>query len=588
MKSLSLRLQLTASLIALALAVVAGIAAGLHASRTAGAGFATLYADRVVPLRDLKRVSDKYAVDIVDASHKARNGNQPMAESARSVKAASADLHAAWDAYAATYMEANEKALVAEVEALMKPADALAARLAGVLEAGDAEALDRLVRTELYQTIDPVSGKISELVDLQLDVAKRINEDFAASARVTRGVFAGAGAFAFVALAFALVAVYRGVLGPLAATTRVMTRMAEGDLDDAVPDTDGRTEIGAMARALEVFRRNGIEARRLAAEAEESRIREEAAERARVEAARVEEEVRRAEAERLKAEADAARRRELLALADGFEAAVGAVVGKVADAAAEMTSLAGQLVGAVESTNVETQSVAAAAEESAVNVQTVASATEEMAASVSEITRQVAVSGGIIADAVSRVGATDRLVDGLAASAGRIGDVVRLISDIASQTNLLALNATIEAARAGEHGKGFAVVASEVKALAKQTARATEEIAAQIEAIQGSTGEAVSAIRGIGGSIEQVNAVSASIAAAIEQQGAATGEISRNTQEAARGTEMVSASVATVRQIMGETGEAAAHVRGSADALATEADRLKAEVAAFLSRVRAA
>jgi len=211
-----------------------------------------------------------------------------------------------------------------------------------------------------------------------------------------------------------------------------------------------------------------------------------------------------------------------------------------------------------------------------------------MGASIAEISRQVSESTQIATKAVEEAARTNTTVQGLADAAQKIGEVVSLIQDIASQTNLLALNATIEAARAGEAGKGFAVVASEVKSLAAQTAKATEEIAGQIAAIQGATKEAVEAIRTIDGTIGRMSEISTAIAAAMEEQGASTKEITRNTQEAARGTQDVSQSIGHVNQAAAETGTAASQVLNSSDALGRQAETLRGDVDEFLAKIRAA
>jgi methyl-accepting chemotaxis protein len=179
-------------------------------------------------------------------------------------------------------------------------------------------------------------------------------------------------------------------------------------------------------------------------------------------------------------------------------------------------------------------------------------------------------------------------VQGLSAAAQKIGDVVKLISDIASQTNLLALNATIEAARAGDAGKGFAVVASEVKSLANQTAKATEEISAQVASMQGATNDAVQAIHSIGGTIGTINEIATTIASAVEEQGAATQEIARNVQEAAQGTGQVSSNIVGVNQAASETGAASSQVLASAEELGKQAETLRADVDQFLANIRAA
>ncbi len=275
-------------------------------------------------------------------------------------------------------------------------------------------------------------------------------------------------------------------------------------------------------------------------------------------------------------------------LADELEANVGAVAKSVLGAANSMRASAETLTQVASETGKQTVAVAAATDQASTNVQTVAASAEELAASVREIARQVQESTAIASEAVAQAQATDETVKGLADAASRIGDVVRLIGDIASQTNLLALNATIEAARAGEAGKGFAVVASEVKSLAGQTAKATEEIATQITAMQGVTDQAVSAIRSIAGTIRRMEAIATSIATAVEQQGAATAEIARSVQQAAAGTSEVAATIGSVNRAVERAGTEAVQVLEAANGLAAEASKLTAEVDRFLAGMRAA
>lgn len=275
------------------------------------------------------------------------------------------------------------------------------------------------------------------------------------------------------------------------------------------------------------------------------------------------------------------------ALADNFEVNVKGVVDAVASAATEMTASSQSLSATAEETTRQSTAVAAASEQANANVQTVASAAEELSASVSEISRQVSKSVSIATSAVEAARKTDSTVQGLANAARKIGDVAKLISDIAGQTNLLALNATIEAARAGEAGKGFAVVASEVKNLANQTARATDEITAQISAIQSATDEAVDAIRAIAGTIDEMSQISASISTAVGEQGSATQEIARNIQEAANGSAAVSSNVAGLSRSASETGSSAGQVLEASSELSQQAERLRKEVDQFLTMVRA-
>jgi methyl-accepting chemotaxis protein len=346
---------------------------------------------------------------------------------------------------------------------------------------------------------------------------------------------------------------------PLRRLQGKMEALAAGRLDIAIEETARRDEIGAMAKTVDVFKQSLAENERL-----------------------------RTEQEAVKASAAAEQKATLDRMADAFESSVGAIVDTVASAATEMQATAQAMSATADQAGRQTTAVAAAATQATANVQTVATAAEELSASIGEIGRQVATSSKIAQDAVEQAGRTNGTVEGLAQSAQRIGEVLSLIQDIAAQTNLLALNATIEAARAGEAGKGFAVVASEVKSLATQTARATEEIAAQIAQIQGATKETVEAIGGIGGTIGQINEIAAAIAAAVEEQGAATKEIASNVLQAARGTQDVSGNIDGVTQASGEVGAAATQVLGSAEELARESERLRQEVGTFVATVRAA
>jgi methyl-accepting chemotaxis protein len=350
----------------------------------------------------------------------------------------------------------------------------------------------------------------------------------------------------------------RDVSSGIASIVKPMQALGRGDLAAQVPHQGEKTEIGAMADVLQVFK--------------EALIAKKAADEA---AAR-------------DAEVKIERGRRVDGITRDFESMIGEIVETVSSASTQLEASAGTLTATAERSQTLTTAVAAASEEASTNVQSVASATEEMASSVNEISRQVQESARMAGDAVGQARTTTDRVSELSKAATRIGDVVELINTIAGQTNLLALNATIEAARAGEAGRGFAVVASEVKALAEQTAKATGEIGQQITSIQAATQESVGAIKEISGTIEKLSEISSTIAAAVEEQGAATHEISRNVQQAAHGTVQVSSNIADVQRGASETGMASSQVLSAAKSLSGDSNRLKLEVGKFLNAVRAA
>ncbi len=417
---------------------------------------------------------------------------------------------------------------------------------------------------ELYHKgISPLIRNTAEkMAEIRTSVTQNFQKTTAATEeRITstvtlQEIVAGAAVLLGLVIAFVIA---RGIIGPLFSLTSSMKELAGGDLEVVVPGADRRDEVGDMARAVEVFKENGLEVERMRAEQLV---------------------IDKRNAEQHKAD--------MIRLADDFETAVGEIIETVSSASTELEASAGTLTSSAERTQGLTTMVAEASGEASSNVQSVASATEELSSSVNEISRQVQESARMANEAVGQAHRTNDRVSELSKAASRIGDVVELINTIAGQTNLLALNATIEAARAGEAGRGFAVVASEVKALAEQTAKATGEIGQQIAGIQAATQESVASIQQISGTIEKLSEISSTIAAAVEEQGAATQEISRNVQQAARGTQQVSSNISDVERGATETGSASSQLLAAARSLSGDSNRLKLEVGRFLSSVRAA
>jgi len=351
----------------------------------------------------------------------------------------------------------------------------------------------------------------------------------------------------------------RSISKPLGQLGARMQELAEGKLDGEIPGIGRGDEIGAMAATVQIFKDNAVRIRGL--EQKEADV---------------------------QARAEAERRAAMEQIAGDFERSVTGIVRSVSTAAAGMQTTAQSMTATASDASARAATVSSASQLSSDNVGTVASAAEELSSSVAEISRQVARSSEIASKAVSDAERTNATVGALSTGAEKIGEVVKLIHSIAAQTNLLALNATIEAARAGDSGRGFAVVASEVKALANQTAKATEEISSQVAAMQASTSEAVASIGGITETISQMSEITLSISTAVEQQGGATREIAKNIQSVAAGSNEISSHIGGVTTAAAATGKAASEVLANARELDAQSGMLRSAVDEFLVKVRAA
>ena len=427
--------------------------------------------------------------------------------------------------------------------------------------------------TEAYQTIskrnnlvdavlDVVGPEIADnLENLKLEIKNEQDKLGSEATKAMKNAMSITMSVAVASILFGILASWligRGISRPIKLITEAMKRLAEGDRSTEIPGQERGDEIGAMSKAVLVFKENMIKNDELAEqEAVQARLREKRASR-------------------------------IESITQGFDASICELLGALSSASSEMEQSAHSMSGIAQDTNERAMTVTTAAEQASNNVQTVASATEELTSSIQEIARLVNQSSQIASSAVSQASDTDKKVQGLSLSAQKIGDVVSLISDIAEQTNLLALNATIEAARAGDAGKGFAVVAAEVKELANQTAKATGDIGQQINSIQAETDNAVRAIQVIGGTIDEMNEIAANVASAVEEQTNATGEIAKNVEEAATGTREVSDNMHQVHKASSRTGEVAASVNSTAGDLGEKSDQLRKQVEDFLTEVRAA
>jgi methyl-accepting chemotaxis protein len=522
-------------------------------------GLQTVYLDRVVPLKNLSQITNDYfrvRVLVIESANS--TDTAAIAKNKEQIDSLLAKARGVWAAYLKTDLTPAEEVIADAADSAINTYDGVRERVLGTLVSGDFAGGKDLAKREGAPALAAVMNKIEELTTFQVRVAEEEYNKAQDAYSFDRMLLIGGLVIAALLGAGIATLIARSVTVPLRRIIDVMSALTSGNLAVEVKGSERKDEVGEVAKAVLIFKEGLIETERLRREQEEA-----------------------------KARAETERRQMMNDLANRFEASVGGVLSSVTGAATELQATAESMSATAEETTRQSSAVAAAAEQTTQNVQTVASATEELSTSIREISSRVNESNRIVGEAVDQANDTNSKVQGLAEAAKKIGEVVNLINDIAGQTNLLALNATIEAARAGEAGKGFAVVASEVKALANQTARATDEIAGQVRAIQDATDSSAHAIQSITSTIHRVNEIAATIAAAVEEQGAATQEIARNVQQAATGTTEVASNIENVSQAAQDTGAAATQVLSSAGQLARNGTVLKDQVESFLREVRA-
>ncbi len=468
------------------------------------------------------------------------------------------DAYSAIDSYIALGVNARERGALEDVRATVADYAAALETVAQQLSSGKSpKDIDVAVKIDDDRALAALDVLAEELNRARQSTASEVYgkverlSNFALVAALALGLMQ-----VVVVLGF-LFANRKWLVAPMEELSAAMHALAAGDSTVAVPETDRRDELGEMAQAVLVFKDSMIQNEEFTRERHAGR------------------------------RASEQRAERIEGLVDGFDGSVSGALGAVASAVTELEQTARSMSTTAEQASGQAAAVATASGQATANVETVAVAAEQLSASIAEIGRQVDQSATIAHEAADEMDSTNETVQGLAAAASRIGEVVDLINDIAGQTNLLALNATIEAARAGEAGKGFAVVAQEVKNLANQTAKATDEISQQIASIQDETSGAVDAIGKIRGIIGEVNEIAMTIRSAVEEQGTSTQEIARNVREAARGTSEVNSNIAGVTQVASQAGKAAAQVLTSSGEVLRQSESLRVQIDAFLRDVKA-
>jgi methyl-accepting chemotaxis protein len=521
--------------------------------------FTEIKTNAVAPLIDLKALSDAYAVFVVDASHKMRNGNFTWEEGTTSLADAVKNINRAWSALTQAELPPSVQQAFAEARERRAPAEEVTQDLVRIAAAKNSAQLDQLIKERLYQAIDPFTESIGGMMDtIVAETNDKVANEVTSVTQATL-IIALLGLFSLAALIAAGWVVVARVTRPLGTLANGMENMSKGDLSKEFQGTERQDEVGEMARAVTVFREGLIEAEKLRA----------------TEATRG-------------AELEAARRAAIQSIAGDLDRAVGQSVSTLSESTAMLVQEGNKVSSVTDATLAQARSAANEGTEANHGIQSVSAAAEELTVAISEVSNRVTAVAQTARGAAEQADRVSSLVDGLNAASVRINDVTGLIGTIAAQTNLLALNATIESARAGEAGKGFAVVASEVKNLAAQSAKATESIQTEIGAMQNIIGDVVSVIEDIVKRISQLDGENTAIAAAVEEQSATTAEIASSLRNAAQAVDGLEGSIGRVSGMAEDAGKAMGSITQASRTVADEAVQLREATQALIKRLQAA
>ncbi len=556
MTSIRIRMSLALAgmIVALALVITSSIWTDHTASRTLQEGLI----ERVIPLRDLKAISDAYAVDIVDTSHKVRGGSLSFAEGAARITASKDVIRDKWTNYLTTVTSPEETRLAQETQAVMGVTNAAIENILRIMKDLGKVEIEVFNDTRLYPTIEPTTVALDKLVNWQIVEAEVAAQKANAASLRNKIVLSVLALFGTLMCVMAAWVTFSLVVSPLNRLTERFSQMAQGDLASQVPEIGRRDEIGAMARVVDDMRQ------RMAA-------------------------LRETEATRLtQSQSELSSREGLIASIRGIGARVAETTRRVKDGAGVMTGACDSMQTSAHDTLARSQATRTALQGNTDTIRSMATATSQLSSSIHELSAQ----GARILQAVEHM--TGRTQDaatrlgGLEAVSEKATSAVDLISQIAEQTNLLALNATIEAARAGDAGRGFGVVASEVKTLAGQAARASDEIRQMINAMLNSVGGVQDAMNEVDTGMSDLRAVAASVKDAVDEQSRATVSISQSIDESSQVAEAILSDVETMNVSAAETGKTAQDVMSVLEELSAVADSLAQDVDAFGSQIKAA